>query len=175
MNTNDPKSSNNSKQSPKNYTTEPLDTARIASDKMRSSENQAQKEKEAFKGKNQQTWGNKDNSGKTENFYTYTMSNKEHIITYILLILGLITLLFFSNLLGGLILGMVAGFYFASDIVYYIRNLGQVIGGQDHLRYIVLTSILLGLFIAVPGIFIGAIIVATFKQVMAGPRDPSNS
>jgi hypothetical protein len=77
-------------------------------------------------------------------------------------------------MLGGLLIGMVAGYYFSSEIIYYIRNIGQIIGGQDQLRYVVLTALLLGLFIAAPGIFIGAAIVATFKQVMFGSRDHSN-
>jgi hypothetical protein len=92
------------------------------------------------------------------------------MIVYILLALGLLILLFVNNLLGGLMIGMVSGYYFAEEIVYYVRNLGQIVKGQDHLRYVISAAVLLGLFIAAPGIFIGAIIVATFKQVMAGPR-----
>ena len=93
------------------------------------------------------------------------------IATGVLLAIGLLFLLFFNNLLGGLIIGMVAGYYFASEIVYYIRSIGQIMGGQNQLHYVILTAILLGLFIAAPGIFIGALIVASFKQVFCGPSD----
>lgn len=110
---------------------------------------------------------------KGDDLFAYAKSNKEQTIAYILLAIGLLFLLFFNNLLGGLIIGMVAGYYFASEIIYYIRNIGQIVGGQDQLRYVVLTALLLGLFIAAPGIFIGALIVAAFKNVMCGPCDTS--
>jgi hypothetical protein len=147
------------------YTTEPLDTARISDNDAKSSE--SKKDNQSSEGKNRQ-----DHPKKVDELYDYARSNKEQTITYILLALGLLFLLFFNNLLGGLIIGMVAGYYFAAEIVYYIRNIGQIIGGQDQLRYVVLTALLLGLFIAAPGIFIGAAIVAAFKQVMAGPNVP---
>jgi hypothetical protein len=151
------------------YTTEPLDTARIASEDRRSVESQAQreKEKEAFEAKNRKTAESSNIKG---DFYHYMASNREQTITYVLLILGLLLILFANGLLGGLIIGMVTGYYFAPEIIYYIRNLSQLVGGQDQHRYIVLAALALGLFIAAPGIFIGAIIVATFKQVMAGPQ-----
>jgi hypothetical protein len=152
------------------YTTEPLDTARIAGEERRSAETQDQKRREAFQDQTQQT---SHTTNQTGNFYQYMASHREQTITYILLILGLILLLFANSLLGGLILGMVAGYYFSADIISYLRHFGQIAGNQGHLRYAVLAAVLLGLFIAAPGIFIGAIIVATFKQVMAGPRGPS--
>lgn len=150
------------------YTTEPLDTARITREEKKD-ENQAQKEQEKFEDQTRQTSRNMGGTNSTGNFYLYAASNKEQIITYIVLILGLLILLFVNNLLGGLMIGMVTGYYFSSEIIYYIRNLSQIAGGQKQLRYVVLTALLLGLFIAAPGIFIGAAIVAAFKQVMAGP------
>jgi len=108
------------------------------------------------------------NARKAKNVYAYAVSHKEEVMTYFLLTLGLLLLLFFHNLLGGLIIGMVAGYFFASEIVYYIGNLGQVIRGREPLSYVILTALLLGLFIAAPGIFIGALIVAAFKQVIGG-------
>jgi hypothetical protein len=169
MNDNGTKSSKNSKEplesSPKeHYTTEPLDTARVEADEKRSSQRQTQE-------KGNKESGKRDDSNKVRDIYTLAASNKEQTIAYILLILGLLLLLFFNNLLGGLIIGMVAGYYFAPEIIHYIRNLNEVTKGQeDPIRYIVLAALLLGLFIAAPGIFIGALIVATFKQVMAGPH-----
>lgn len=104
---------------------------------------------------------------KMKELYDYTNYTPEQMITYALLILGLF-LLFINNFFGGLVLGMVSGYYFADNIIYYLRNIGKILGGHDHLRYITLTALLLGLFIAVPGIFIGAAIVAAFKQVIEG-------
>lgn len=151
----------------KGYPTEHLDTARITSEDRRSTGSQAQKEKEAFEAKSQKTAETSNTKG---DFFNYMASNREQAITYILLVLGILLIIFTNGLLGGLIIGMVAGYYFDQEIIYYIRNLGQIAGGQNQIRYIVLAALALGLFIAAPGIFIGAIIVATFKQVMAGPK-----
>ena len=103
-------------------------------------------------------------------FYTNMAVHREKIIVYALMIIGLLLVLFTSNLLGGLMIGMVAGYYFASEIIGFIRNIAQIVRGQDQLRYVILATVSLALFIEAPGIFIGAIIVATFKQVMTGPQ-----
>ncbi len=120
---------------------------------------------ESMEDKVRDTFRNMRDSKKVDELYDYARHNKEQTIIYVLLIVGLLVL-FFNNILGGLIIGMVAGYYFADEIVYYIRNLGQIVSGQDQLRYVTLTAVLLGLFISAPGIFIGAAIVAAFKQVM---------
>ena len=152
MNTNDPKSSNGQENTPNE------------SDNKTGPSFQ-NKERDKFR---------RESLRKGEDLFAYAKSNKEQTLAYVLLGLGLLFLLFFNNLLGGLIIGMVAGYYFDAEIVYYIRNIGQIIGGQDQLRYVVLTSILLGLFIAAPGIFIGALIVATFKQVLYADKKKPN-
>lgn len=110
-------------------------------------------------------------SGKNrKDFIKHNSFNTEQLIVYLLLIIGLLLLLFVNNLLGGLIIGMVTGYYFASEIFSYARNIGQIIKGQDQLRYIVFTAVLFGLFIAAPGIFIGAAVVAAFKQLVIKPQ-----
>lgn len=168
---------NSSNEPSKVYTTEPLDTARISGDEKKSSINFSQKEGEYQKVNQEETEDKTDkshrinrDSNKINELYGYATSNKEQTITYILLIIGLFSLLFFNYMLGGLIIGMVAGYYFASEIVYAIRNISHILGDQNQLRSIVLAGLLLGLFIAAPGIFIGAAIVTAFKQVMFGNR-----
>lgn len=163
------------------YTTESVDTAQISGQNQKSSTNYSQKERnnqktqhDTFEDQSRDSFRNVRDSQKVEELYENKTSNKEQTIAYILLALGLFFLLFFNNLFGGLLIGMVAGYYFASEIVYYIRNINQVIRGQDQVRYVVLTALVLGFFIAAPGIFIGAAIVAAFKHVMFGPKDPSN-
>lgn len=106
--------------------------------------------------------------------YHYAVSNKEQTVTYILLALGIL-LLFFNPLFGEIIVGLVAGYHFAPQIVYYLRNLSQIFEGQDQLRYIVLTGTLIALFITAPGIFIGAVIAALFKQFIFSNRNTTNT
>lgn len=143
------------------YMTESTDTDRVTGERKSYQENRKEKEKKSSKMKSQ---------NKIEDFYQYAGSDKGPTITYILLGLGLLTLLFLNSLLGELIIGMVAGYYFSSDIVYYIRNLGQMIGSLNQLRPVVLATTLFTLFLVAPGVFIGAVIVAIFKEVIAGPR-----
>lgn len=107
-------------------------------------------------------------SEKGEEFCNYVKSHKCQAGAYGLLIVGVLLLLLGNHWLGGLILGAVTGYYFASDIVYYLRNLKNTFSGQEQVRYVILSALLLGLFIAVPGIFIGAVVVATLKQVISG-------
>jgi len=130
-------------------------------------EHLAEKEKLDSDKKKRQTINLSNLKGDLNNYMT---TNREQLFIYILLALGLILTLFTSSLLGTLIIGLVAGYYFASQIIYFVRNLGQMVGGQDQLHYVVLAAIALALFIEAPGIFIGAIIVATFKQVLTTPQ-----
>lgn len=117
-----------------------------------------------FKGRNESF------SKRSEDFFAYARSNKEQTIAYVLLILGLLFFLFFNALVGELLIGGVAGYYFAPEIVSYIQSLGQILGGQNQLRYAILAVLVLVLIFAAPGIFIGALVVAAFKQVFRGPK-----
>jgi hypothetical protein len=104
---------------------------------------------------------------KVDEMFDYTKSNKEQIITYTLLGLGILFMLFmYGSMLGELLIGIVAGYHFTNEILYYLRNVSQLLPGQEKLRYIVLTAVLIALFIAAPGIFIGATIIAVIRQVM---------
>lgn len=112
-------------------------------------------------------------STKNERF-DFNEYSKEQIITYILLILGVL-FLFIQPLLGGFLIGMVAGYYFTDDIIYYLRHIGSILNGHDHLRYVTLTGLLVSLFITAPGIFVGAAIVAALKQVIQGSSHTDSS
>lgn len=101
----------------------------------------------------------------TSDYYDYSKHTKEQVITYSLLIIGFL-LLFVNTIIGGLLIGAVAGYYFTQDIVYYLRNITTILKGHDHLRYVTLTVLLIGLLLTSPGIFVGAAIVAAFKQLM---------
>jgi hypothetical protein len=135
----------------------------------RTEEERKEAEREAAQNKNRQSPNRGNTTFKQEDFLKYATSNKEHMIAYGILILGLFILLFFHSLLGGLIIGGVAGYYFSSEIVSYLRNCTQVGMGKDQVRFFILAALFLGFLIAAPGIFIGAVIVAIFTQVLTGP------
>lgn len=130
-------------------------------------------EGEYFKVKNEKE-PKKDSGGETleqHDFARYAKQNKEAVTTYVLLVIGILLLIFDAFLLGSLIIGLIAGYHFSHEIVFYLRNLTQIFAGQEQVRYIVLTAVVVALFIAIPGIFIGALVAAVFKQVILGNRD----
>ncbi len=105
---------------------------------------------------------------KLNEIYSWAGSNKEQTICYILLALGLLTYLFLDMFVGGLILGVLAGYYFSFEIMNYLRSLPQVAGGPKQISIIILTAVLFCLLMGSPGIFIGASIAAAFKQAVGG-------
>lgn len=110
-------------------------------------------------------------SKQVDDMYRYAVSNKEKTISYILLVLGLLILLFISDILGGLIIGLVAGYYFSIEIVNYIRQLPQFFEGHDQVRYAVLGVVIIGLLLEAPGILIGAAMMAAFKHIISNRND----
>lgn len=162
MNTNDP----NRKQ---NFESPPQPTG--ANEPTKSSLKNSQFEEESLKNKSNSTFEKivRENLSDARDSLSSEPANwtKEQIITYSLLILGLV-LLFFYSVIGGLIVGSVAGYYFSDDIVYYLRGLGNILEAENHLRNITLIGVLLGLLILAPGILIGTAIVAVFKQILEG-------
>lgn len=104
-------------------------------------------------------------------YVEYVKQNKETIGTYLVLLIGILFLIFNVFLLGSLMIGLIAGFHFSHEIVFYLRNLTLIFSGQDQLRYIVLTAVVVALFIAIPGIFIGALVAAVFRQGILGNRE----
>lgn len=108
---------------------------------------------------------------KSNDFAIYVKQNKEAVATYALLLIGMLLLVFDAFLLGSLIIGLVAGYHFSYEIVFYLRNLTQIFVGQEQVRYIVLTAVIVALFIAIPGIFIGALVAAVLRQVILGNRE----
>lgn len=103
--------------------------------------------------------------------YQYATSNKIKTITYLLLVLGII-LIFFNNFIGTLFVGFVAGYHFSDAIVRFIQNLPQLINFDDQVQGVVMAAVALTLFIVAPGLPIGAVIVAVFKELLFKRSSP---
>lgn len=96
----------------------------------------------------------------------YVSSHKQQTMTYAILAIGLFLLLFSNEWLGGLLIGAVIGCVFSSEIIAYARNLRNLFsGGGDQVRLVVLTGLAIGILIALPGIFVGGVVVAALKQI----------
>lgn len=94
----------------------------------------------------------------------YFKVHSREIITYVLLILGII-LLFFDALYGGILVGLVSGIYFGDEIVDYILHWKASIHSYGVARNLIIAGIAVAFFISAPAIFLGAAIAIGIKQL----------
>jgi hypothetical protein len=97
----------------------------------------------------------------------YFKNHSREVIAYALLIIGIL-LLFFQPVIGGIIIGIVAGIYFADEIVAYIVD--WRIGMDAHVvtKHLICAGVALAFFISAPAIFLGAAIAIGIKQLFVG-------
>lgn len=118
-----------------------------------------------FKDKLSETLDSLKKNEKIDGLYQYASANTRDTIAYIILILGLI-LVFFYSFWGGLLVGLVAGIYFSDEINYIIKNVNQIIEQQGMVRSLVLGGTLLALFILAPSVFVGIAIAVALKMLI---------
>jgi hypothetical protein len=149
------------------YTEEPKATPHIESEAQKNGKEPYHEKSttKKFEEKISTAFQNIKESEKVNEFYSYARSHKQDVITYILLALGLI-LVFPYPIIGGLILGAVAGYHFSHHFYVFIHSLRELFEQQDRVRLIVLIGSLIGLFILAPGFIIGALLIVAFKQVI---------
>lgn len=104
-----------------------------------------------------------ENKRKLEKMY-WPETHKEHTIVYILLAVGLLFFLFINQIIGGLVVGLLLGYYFTDEIINYCRNLQQIAGGPDQLRILSATAVLICLLLVALNIIIGAAIGTGVRQ-----------
>lgn len=108
---------------------------------------------------------------KPDDIFNYVRGNPRDTIAYVLLILGVILLFSgYYNFWGGILLGLVLGFYFGQEIMDLFKNTNHLAEQLGLVRLLVLSGVALGLFVGAPGIFIGAAIALGVKQ-LAFPDD----
>lgn len=104
---------------------------------------------------------------KIENLITYAKTNTQDTIAYVLLLLGIIWI-FLNSFYGGILVGLVAGWYYGTELITFAKNANETINVMGIPRALVLGLTLVAFFILAPGIFIGAAIAAGIKQVLKG-------
>lgn len=128
-----------------------------------------------FEEKMGQTFKSFKDSKKVDEMYNYARENTMDTIAYVFLILGII-LLFVNPLLGGFIVGVIAGIYFSQQIYDFIQSTRQIFEREERTRYIILAGVLISLLLAAPGFFVGAILAVAVKQIILKnhPEDKSD-
>ncbi len=77
--------------------------------------------KKDSKDKFSSTFENLKKNEKLEDLYGYARNNTRDTVAYILMIIGIVLLLF-HPFYGGLLIGLLGGFYFADEIIRLFQN-----------------------------------------------------
>lgn len=94
----------------------------------------------------------------------YFQAHSREIITYILLLLGIL-ILFYEPLYGGILVGLVSGIYFGDEIIDYIIHWKNAVSSTNVARHLIIAGITVAFFISAPAIFLGAAIAIGIKQL----------
>lgn len=105
------------------------------------------------------------NSDQVDSVVTYAQNNTLDTIAYAIVLLGLI-LMFWNHFIGGLLVGVVAGFYFSAEILELFRNTNAKIERNGLARSIVFAGVLIALLLFLPGLVIGAAIAAVLSLLL---------
>lgn len=89
----------------------------------------------------------------------YAKSNKFEAIAYLLLFIGVIAYVF-NTMVGGLIVGAVAGFYFGQPVVSAAKGTNAFVDREGIFKTFILGGFLLCLVISAPFLFLGMAVVA---------------
>lgn len=102
---------------------------------------------------------------KLENLVSHATSNTRDTISYIVLIIGVV-MLFFHSFYGGTLIGLVAGFYFSSELLALLHNINDFVDEQGIVKSLVGGGLALGFFISAPAIFIGIALAVAIRQIL---------
>lgn len=105
----------------------------------------------------------KDPQRKADDLIQYAKTNKEEVIVYALLAIGVLALIFFPKI-GEFILGALTGYYFSNELSSFFQGARNIISSVGRLKYVILAVILFALFWAIPTFFLTGIVVAAVKQ-----------
>lgn len=110
-----------------------------------------------------------DKSGKQiqnlDHLIEFAQNNVKDTVAFVVMVVGIFWM-FVNSFWGGIIVGLVAGFYFSREIVYVVKSFNEFIEAQGIARTAILAGTALALFIAAPGILIGAAAMAGLKVLM---------
>lgn len=118
-----------------------------------------------FKEKFESTLKDLKSNEKIDSLVSYATSNTRDTISYVVLIVGVI-LLFFSSFYGGILIGLVSGFYFSSEIMAVVKNINALVEDQGVVKSLIAGGLLIALFISAPWIVIGIALAVAVRQIL---------
>lgn len=120
--------------------------------------------KESFRDKFYQSLRRLRSNEKFNSITGFAAANTRDSIAYVVLIMGII-LLFFHDFYGGLLIGIISGFYFSSEFLAFIKSLNHLIDEQGIVRSLIAGGLILGLLVSAPAIFLGIAIAIGIRQI----------
>lgn len=96
---------------------------------------------------------------------SYAQKNTKDTVAYILLAIGILWM-FAHPFNGGILVGLVVGFYFSKELIQFTKDYHVYLEEQGYGKAIVLGGGTLALFLMAPGIFIGIAIMAGLKYLL---------
>jgi hypothetical protein len=122
-------------------------------------------EKKSFKDSFKSSLSDFRSNAKLSNVMSYAAANTRDTISYVILIIGIV-LLFFHSFYGGMLIGLVTGFYFSSEILALLHHTTLLVDEQGIVKSLVAGGLILGLFISAPAIFIGMALAVAIRQLL---------
>ena len=135
---------------------------------MSSNEPNQKPEEQPTKDKFKETLENLKKPESYENLVSFAKSNTQDTIAFVLMVIGIMWIFLSGGIYAGILVGLVAGFYFADEIILNVRSLNETIQKVGMTHALILGGMFVALFIAAPGIFIGAAVAAGLKQIIKG-------
>lgn len=108
----------------------------------------------------------KNNQVTVEHLGEYLKGNYRETLAYALLIIGIL-LIFFAPGYGELIVGLIAGIYFNTEIIAYFIQWKSGIYTKDVSRHLISAGVIIAFFIVAPVIFLGIAIAVALKQLLS--------
>ncbi len=110
---------------------------------------------------------------KNENVDTIVNYAQSHVldtIAYIILVIGIIWS-FFHPFFGGLLVGLITGWYYYVEIYTLVKGFQEFIDVQGTEKSIVLGAVVLVLLVQAPGVVIGTLLTALIRGVLTTKSD----
>ncbi len=96
----------------------------------------------------------------------FAQSNKGDTFGFIALVVGILILIF-NQFWGGIIIGAIAGLYFADPLISWVRNFKDYVEKDGYVKAIILLGVALGLLIVAPAFFLGCVAAVGVKYIIA--------
>lgn len=100
-----------------------------------------------------------------DSLLTYAQNNTQDTVAFILLIIGILWMLA-QPFNGGVLVGLVVGFYFSRELIGFVKNFNGYMEDHGYAKAIILGGGALALFVLAPGIFIGIAIMTALKFLL---------